>query len=173
MPRLRHSSIGRSLIDYMVTNLTVVASDWLNYNTGWWRGTNPNGSHKKWAYVLWDLDATFDYYINYSGVPNTNPDAVPCDIEEIADFLDGWFFDPIGMHEVIFLKLLDESPVFEQLYYSRYADLMNTAFSCEVMTHTFDSIYRYHSAGNAETYQPIWWYNGGVGRQCARDARLH
>lgn len=130
----------RSLIDYMVTNLTVVASDWLNYNTGWWRGTNPNGSHKKWAYVLWDLDATFDYYINYSGVPNTDPDAVPCDIEEIADFLDGWFNNPVGMHEVIFLKLYDESPVFRQLYYSRYADLMNTAFSCEIMTTVFDSM---------------------------------
>lgn len=130
----------KSLIDYMTTNLMVVASDWLNYNTGWWRGTNPDGSHKKWAYVLWDLDATFDYYINYSGVPNTDPDALPCDIEEIADFLDGWFNNPIGMHEVIFLKLLEESPEFQQLYYSRYADHMNTVFSCENMTTTFDSL---------------------------------
>lgn len=130
----------KSLIDYMTTNLMVVASDWLNYNTGWWRGTDPNGSHKKWAYVLWDLDATFDYYINYSGVPNTDPDALPCDIEEIAEFMDGWFNNPIGMHEVIFLKLLDESPTFQQLYYSRYADHMNTAFSCENMTTVFDSM---------------------------------
>jgi hypothetical protein len=132
-----------SLIDYMTTNLNVVASDWLNYNTAWWRGLNPNGSHKGWGYMLWDLDATFDYYINYSGVPNTNADAEPCDIVGIADFLDNWGWwggEDDGKHEQIFLKLLDESPDFEQLYYSRYADHMNTIFSCENMLFTFDSM---------------------------------
>ncbi|MFM1876046.1 MAG: hypothetical protein RL266_1783 [Bacteroidota bacterium] len=132
-----------SLIDYMTTNLNVVASDWLNYNTAWWRGLNPDGSHKGWGYMLWDLDATFDYYINYSGVPNTNADAEPCDIEGIADFLDNWGWwggEDDGKHEQIFLKLLDESPDFEQLYYSRYADHMNTIFSCENMLFTFDSM---------------------------------
>lgn len=84
-----------SLIDYMIVNLNVVASDWLNYNTGWWRGLDPEGKHKKWGYILWDLDATFDYYINYSGVPNTDPDAVPCDLEDIADYMDE-FFDNDG-----------------------------------------------------------------------------
>jgi hypothetical protein len=130
-----------SLIDYLTVNLMVVASDWLNYNTGWWRGTNLAGDHKKWGYTLWDLDATFDYYINYSGVPNTQPDAVPCDIEGIADFMTTWFNGgDVGQHEQIFLKLLDESPEFQQLYYSRYADHMNTVFSCENMLATFDSM---------------------------------
>jgi len=32
----------------------------------------------------------------------------------------------IGKHEKIFIKLIDESPVFKQEYYSRQADLMNT-----------------------------------------------
>lgn len=81
----------QSLMDYMIANLNSVASDWLNYNTGWWRGLNPEGDHKKWGYILWDNDATFDYYINYSGVPNTQPNAVPCDIDEISDFMDGFF----------------------------------------------------------------------------------
>ena len=80
-----------SLIDYMVVNLNVVCSDWINYNTGWWRGLNPEGDHKKWGYILWDNDATFDYYINYSGVPNTQPDALPCDIDEISEFMDDFF----------------------------------------------------------------------------------
>ncbi len=256
-----------SLMDYMIVNLNCVASDWLNYNTGWWRGTNPDGDHKKWGYILWDLDATFDYYINYSGVPNISPDATPCDIEEISQFMDGFFgqnpgetgsgsiicnfesdgstcnsianetspyeatdsvfllvinqdsrccegdwddvcqalydefsFDPdysncpsildgscpyplddpilqfmfgegdfccnnwsvqcdnfynflanggisqfgqdvdgnVGMHEKIFLKLQEESPVFRQLYYSRQADLQNTVYSCENMISTLD-----------------------------------
>lgn len=201
-----------SLIDYMIVNLNVVASDWLNYNTGWWRGLNPEGDHKKWGYILWDLDATFNYYINYSGVPNTNPDAVPCSLDEISDFMDGFFGnenpgdtlsgpdpedcltimngtspypatdsifmqviaqdefccntdwdnvcqtlydnilqsgngnpDPggflegdIGRHETIFLKMLEQNETFKQLYYSRYADMMNTVFSCENMNETLD-----------------------------------
>ena len=221
-----------SLIDYMLVNLNVVASDWLNYNTGWWRGLNPDGDHKKWGYILWDLDATFDYYINYTGVPNISPDAAPCDLEIIADEMD-YFFGPqvtdygdgpvdegdggdggedpevvidttlmcnsiinnsspypitdtlfqlvvqsddfccavewdelcqelyddfsnggnggfggfgeeyignVGAHEKLFIKLLDESPEFQQLYYTRYADLMNTVFSCENMNTLLDSM---------------------------------
>ena len=140
-----------SMIDYMIVNLTVVASDWMNYNTGWWRGRNPEGDHKKWGYMLWDLDATFDYYINYSGVPNTNPDAVACDIEEIGQFMDVFFPNEnfsqtgpegidgnVGKHIKLFLKLLDENETFKQLYYSRYADMMNTVYSCENMNETLD-----------------------------------
>lgn len=134
-----------SLIDYFIVNLNVVASDWLNYNTGWWRGRDPEGDHKKWGYILWDLDATFDYYINYSGVPNTNPDADPCDLEDIADFMDDFFGgfgypEDVGQHEKILLKLLDENETFKQLYYSRYADMMNTVFTCENMITTLDSM---------------------------------
>ncbi len=128
-----------SLIDYMIANLNSVASDWLNYNTGWWRGRDPEGDHKKWGYILWDNDATFDYYINYSGVPNINPDAEPCDIDDIADFMDGFFFNnDVGQHEKIFLKLQEENPDFKQLYYSRQADLMNTVYSCDNMLETLD-----------------------------------
>lgn len=208
-----------SLIDYFLVNSNVVASDWLNYNTGWWRGRNPEGKHKKWGYILWDLDATFDYYINYTGVPNTDPDALVCDIEIVSVAIDSFFngmggggepdsvivadcptvqdedfpysptdsilqivmetdpfccfsefddicqqlydqyedgFDPngggggggnlegipgnVGKHEKIFLKLIEESPTFRQLYYGRYADVMNTIFSCENMNSTLDSM---------------------------------
>ena len=201
-----------SLIDYMLMNLNVVASDWLNYNTGWWRGLNPEEKHKKWGYILWDLDATFDYYINYSGVPNISPEAQPCDIEEIGVFMDEFFGgfggpvggDPIenpeecatvidstapypitdtiflqtlaadsyccaegwddicqdiynsialggdgepangnndvGQHEKIYIKLIEESPEFKQLYYTRYADLMNTVFTCDNMITVLDSM---------------------------------
>ena len=132
-----------SMIDYMLMNLNVVASDWLNYNTGWWRGLNPDGDHKKWGYILWDLDATFDFYINYSGVPNISPNAQPCDLEVIGDYMDtffsGWMED-VGQHEKIFLKLLEESPDFQKLYYGRYADLMSTVFTCENMTTVLDSM---------------------------------
>ena len=257
------------LIDYMLVNLNTVCSDWINYNTGWWRGLNPEGGHKKWGYILWDNDATFDYYINYSGVPDISPQAEPCDIEEISEFMDDFFMnggpgfeeidssfatfcpsvnsgdipysagdpyllqtlnqefdcciswsnscqnlydqfsngsidgiDPascpsilngtspyaaddtlflevlkddisccntwdnicqetydkfaagdygeengevrvsgnFGLHEKIFLKLIEESDEFRQLYYSRQADMINTVFSCDNMLNTLDSM---------------------------------
>jgi hypothetical protein len=159
-----------SLMDYMIANLSVVSSDWMNYNTGWWRGLNPEGGHQKWAYIMWDNDATFDYYINYSGVPNTNPDAQACDLEDIASymdfffpadttwvvteadsfFIDGqWYYFPadsfyvypdLGKHEKIFLKLMDENIDFRNRYFARYADMNSTIFRCDVMLSTLDSL---------------------------------
>ena len=159
-----------SLMDYMIANLSVVSSDWMNYNTGWWRGLNPEGGHKKWAYIMWDNDATFDYYINYSGVPNTNPDAQACDLDDIASYMDfffpadttyimqeadsfyfngEWIYIPadsfyiypdLGKHEKIFLKLMDENMDFRNRYFARYADMNSTIFSCEVMLSTLDSL---------------------------------
>jgi hypothetical protein len=147
-----------SLCDYFICGLNFVASDWINYNTAWWRGTNPAGEHKKWGYMLWDFDATFNYYINYSGVPNTNSDALPCDIDQISDYIQNDFFEFFqndtclifgtdtfclrsdGKHDLIFRKLQEENPEFRQLYYSRQADLQNTVFSCENMLHVLDSM---------------------------------
>jgi len=184
-----------SLIDYMIVNLTVVASDWLNYNTGWWRGLNPEGDHKKWGYILWDLDATFDYYRNYTGVPNISPSARACDIEEISVFMDQFFGNttitggsggggtgggggmpldsvdcasvtngssPYPNTDSLFIltveiddfccnqwddlcqNIYDDlagtggNAEFRQLYYSRYADMLNTVYSCENMNETLD-----------------------------------
>ncbi|MBL7827830.1 MAG: CotH kinase family protein [Saprospiraceae bacterium] len=147
-----------SLCDYFICGLNFVASDWINYNTSWWRGTNPAGDHKKWGYLLWDFDATFDYYINYSGVPNTNADAAPCDIDQISNYIQDEFFEGAmndtcyvffqdtfcirvdGKHDLIFRKLQAENPEFRQLYYSRQADMQNTVFTCENMLHVLDSM---------------------------------
>jgi CotH kinase protein/Chitobiase/beta-hexosaminidase C-terminal domain/Lamin Tail Domain len=154
-----------SLCDYFITGLNFVASDWINYNTAWWRGTDPNGNHKKWGYMLWDYDAVFNYYINYSGVPNTDPTALPCDIDEISDYIQNDFFGFFGgtndtclifeepgfpadtfcikgpgQHDLIFKKLQTENPEFRQLYYARQADMQNTVFSCDNMLHVLDSM---------------------------------
>ena len=121
-----------SLIDWVLINTNTVAADWLQWNTGWWRGLDPDGKHKKWGYIVWDLDATFDYYINYTNVPNLDPDAVPCDIEALFQWV------PQARHNRIFLRLLEQNADFRELYYQRYADMMNTAFSCENMLSTLD-----------------------------------
>ncbi len=146
----------KSMIDYFLSQQNCVASDWLNYNVGWWRGKNPKGDHKKWGYILWDDDATFDYYINYTYIPDRSPNAKPCDLHVISDSMDiffpedtTWFhfmndsvqiFPDLGKHEKILLKLIEESQEFRNLYYGRYADLMSSVYNCENMLRTLDSM---------------------------------
>ncbi len=108
-----------SLVDYILMNSFVVCSDWINWNVGWWRGTNPDGDHQKWGYVLWDEDATFAHYINYTGVPGISPYTSPC-------YPEGLTSDP-EQHIVMLNHLLD-NPEFYEYYVNRYIDLYNTAF---------------------------------------------
>jgi CotH kinase protein/Chitobiase/beta-hexosaminidase C-terminal domain/Lamin Tail Domain len=164
-----------SLTDYILVQSGTVCSDWLNYNTGWWRGTNPDGSHKKWGFILWDNDATFGYYINYTGIPDTSASALPCDVDTLAttqtiefppfefivplgdtiDFegvtyfpgdtivIPGFTFDvspDVNAHMKTWLKLR-ENAEFNRQVITRYADLMNTMFSCDNMINYLESQY--------------------------------
>ena len=122
-----------SLIDYVLVNMFTVCSDWLNWNTCRWRGMNPNGGHTKWGYTLWDNDATFDHYINYTGIPNTQPNAEPCDVNTLT------FSNP-QMNHIGMLNKLRTNPDFEHLWVTRQVDIWNTVFSCDNMLTQFDSI---------------------------------
>jgi len=123
----------QSLIDYFVVGSVTVCADWLNWNTAWWRGTDPEGDALRWRYVLWDLDNTFGHGANYTGLPNTGPTADPCNVENLNN--------PGGQgHTLILNKLLDENPMVYQYYVTRYADLMNTTFSCQYMHYVLDSM---------------------------------
>lgn len=124
---------GKSLVDYVLTNAISVCSDWLNYNTGWWRGLDTSGTHRKWGYILWDNDATFGHYINYTGIPDITAYAAPCDPESLNGPSD-----PEGHIQV--LNRLRNNPVFEQFYIARMTDLWNTVFSCGNMISQLDSI---------------------------------
>ncbi len=121
-----------SLIDYFILNGYVVVADWLNWNTGWWRGMNPNGDKKKWRYTLWDMDASFNHYTNYSGVPNQGASADPCD-PEILGNLGG------QGHVPIWNKLQTNDQFFAD-YINRYAELASTAFSCDSMHNLLNSM---------------------------------
>lgn len=122
----------KSLVDYVLVNMFSVCSDWLNWNTGWWRGLDSTGTHLKWGYILWDNDATFGHYINYTGIPNTDYDADPCDPEGLVGSSD-----PEGHIQV--LEHLRENAEFNEYYISRQIDLWNTVFSCENMLAQLDS----------------------------------
>jgi hypothetical protein len=114
-----------SLIDYMILHSHIVSLDWLNWNTAWWRGYNPDGGAKKWRYILWDEDATFGHYINYTGVPDTGPLADPCNPALLND--------PGGQGHIPVLNALLDNEDFFALYINRYADLNNQYFNCDFM----------------------------------------
>ena len=121
----------QSLIDYVLLHAHIVSMDWLNWNTAWWRGRNPAGGAQKWRYILWDEDATFGHYINYTGIPNTSANADPCNVELISTDFEG--------HIEMFTNLY-ENEDFKQLYINRYADLNNSFFTCDFMINLLDSM---------------------------------
>ncbi len=122
----------QSLVDYMVLNSVIVSADWLNWNTAWWRGMDPLGQKKKWRYALWDNDAAFGHYINYTGVPDQGATADPCNPEALSD--------PGGQGHVPILNKLMENDTFQQYYVSRYIDLFNSVFNCDTMIAHLDSL---------------------------------
>ena len=121
-----------SLIDYFILNSYIVSADWLNWNTAWWRGRHPDGNAKRWRYALWDMDASFGHYVNYSGVPDTGPTADPCNPESMGN-LGGQGHIPV-------LNALLGNETFWNTYINRWADLGNTAFSCTNMHAVLDSM---------------------------------
>jgi hypothetical protein len=145
-----------SLVDYILINSFVVCTDWINWNTSVWRGLDPNGSHQKWGFVLWDEDATFNHYINYTGIPNDGPDAEPCYPEEISAY------DPLSIIDL--LNELLENEEFARYYNTRYMDLMNTAFKEEEMINLVEEIENSISFDMNHHFlrwggYPIQWHN--------------
>lgn len=121
----------KSFVDYFVYNSWLVTSDWLNWNTAWWRGLDPAGDKKKWRYTLWDLDAIMGHYINYTGIPDPTPNADPCNVDALPD--------PGGQGHALILNALMANPDFKQYYEARYIDLMNTGLSCSFVLPLYDS----------------------------------
>lgn len=115
----------KSLADYVILNSYAVTSDWLNWNTGWWRGLDPAGGANKWRYILWDNDATFGHYINYTGIPDTSPNADPCNPETLPD--------PGGEGHIPILNKLTTNPIYQQWYVNRFIDLLNTSLQCDTV----------------------------------------
>jgi gliding motility-associated-like protein len=121
-----------SLMDYFILNSYIVNADWLNWNTAWWHGLKEDGDKKKWRYVLWDMDNTFDHGANYSGVPNTGSDADPCDPESLGNIG--------GQGHIPIWNALSQNEEFFDDYINRWSDLSNTYMSCDFMVQHLDSL---------------------------------
>ncbi len=121
-----------NFIDNFILNTFMVNSDWLNWNTMWWRGNKPPGV--KWRYALWDLDNVADLGQNYTGWsggtgPNVN---TVCNLQNM--------FQNSGAsngHAKIYKKLLENEDFFWS-YVNRYADLLNTALHCDTLNALLD-----------------------------------
>jgi gliding motility-associated-like protein len=92
-----------------------------------------NASKKKWRYTLWDEDATFDHYVNYTSIPSSQPNADPCQTQTL---------NPPGgdAGHLAILNALLQNQTFKQYYVMRYFDLMNTGLSCTRMIAVLDSM---------------------------------
>lgn len=121
-----------SVIDYMIINSWSVNSDWINWNTMWWRGRGtPN---VKWKYALWDMDNTFNLGQNFSGWPTTGFTADPCDLDD--NFTNA---GPNEGHLDVFGRLMANEE-FKARYVNRYAEMINTYLNCDFALAHFENM---------------------------------
>lgn len=124
-----------SLIDNFCLNTYINNSDWLNWNTAWWRGrkSTVNTPKVRFKYWLWDEDNVFDLGENYTGLPSTTFDNDPCEVLNLPQFTGPNVGSNQG-HVKILNKLLT-NPNFQSMYINRSAELFNTVLRCD----TFDA----------------------------------
>ncbi|MCX7650966.1 MAG: CotH kinase family protein [Flavobacteriales bacterium] len=121
-----------NVIDYMILNTWSVNSDWINWNTMWWRGRKSPGV--KWRYVLWDMDNVFDLGENFSGWQTTGFTASPCDLSN--NFQNAGpsmgFFDIFGR--------LMQNPGFKAQFAARLGQLLSGPLDCPYVIAHLDSL---------------------------------
>lgn len=124
-----------SMIDNAIYNTYIVNSDWINWNTMWWRGRNPAGQKLKWRYCLWDEDNTYNLGQNFTGWPTTTANADPCDLDNNWGNINTPPSASMG-HLALLNKLL-LNPEFKSMYINRYADLINRDLNCDTVNYYF------------------------------------
>lgn len=113
-----------SFIDYFIINTYLVNTDWLNWNTKWWRGNAD--PMVRFKYTLWDMDNVINLGENYTGLPGTGYEVDPCAVEDL-------FTGNPNIPHVDMFNALFENEDFFALYLNRYLDLLNTTFHKDYM----------------------------------------
>ncbi len=121
-----------SLIDYFILNTWMVNSDWLNWNSMWWRGRK--GPGVKWRYALWDQDNILGLGQNYTGMGTTGPTNDPCEPFNLFPSSG-----PNIGHSAMINRLMD-NPDFDKLYRDRFIQHLNGPLDCPQMLAHLDSI---------------------------------
>lgn len=106
-----------SLIDYMITEIFLANKDWPGNNQKSWRPQSPNG---KWRWILFDLDAGFG---------KSDRDL----LKQFTSLGEDLPWDETNMGNYLFRNLLKNQD-FEQLFISRFSELLNNEFSAEITT---------------------------------------
>jgi gliding motility-associated-like protein len=121
----------KSLAQYFIYNTWLVNSDWLNWNTMWWRGRK--GSGVKWRYALWDEDNIMGLGENFTGLGTTSYQNDPCQPFNL-------FQNNSSIKHTDMLVRLMNNPNFSQLYRNTFIDMLNGPLNCDNMLPHFDSL---------------------------------
>jgi hypothetical protein len=119
-----------SYIDYMLSEIFMVNTDWPGNNIKYWRyKTNeyqpdaPTGLDGRWRWMVFDTDFGFGIY---------NTDSYTTNMLEFATFENGPGWPNPDWSTFLFRKLL-ENEVFKTEFITRYCDQLNTAFLPDVV----------------------------------------
>lgn len=121
----------KSFIEYFILNTWLVNTDWLNWNTMWWRGRR--GAGVKWRYALWDMDNILNLGQNYTGVGTPTYQNDPCNPFDL-------FQNNSNIKHTDMLVRLMQNPTFDALYRSTFIDMLNGPLNCAYMLPHFDSL---------------------------------
>ncbi|MBP6623799.1 MAG: CotH kinase family protein [Chitinophagaceae bacterium] len=123
----------KSFAQYFIFNQYLVNTDWLNWNSHWWRGRGTASNQVKWRYALWDEDNILDLGQNYTGVGNTSYNNDPCDPFSL-------FQGSGSIKHTQMLTDLMQNTDFKQMYEQQWLDMLSGCFECTKILYHFDSI---------------------------------
>ncbi len=121
-----------SFIQYFIINTWLVNTDWLNWNTMWWRGRSGQGV--KWRYALWDQDNILALGQNYTGMGTVTFQNDPCQPFSL-------FQNNSTIKHTDMLARLMNNAEFDQFYRDVFIEMLNGPLNCDNMLPHFDSIY--------------------------------
>lgn len=121
----------KSFITYFILNTWLVNTDWLNWNTMWWRGRKGQGV--KWRYALWDEDNVLGLGQNYTGMGTTTFQNDPCQPFDL-------FQNNSNIKHTDMLKRLMDNQTFNELYRKTFLEMLDGPLDCAHMIPHFDSM---------------------------------